>query len=56
MKDRGLKGDWTPIMEAASAGHTDIVRYKICWIDCLITPAQYTKRIFDAVFDCITYL
>ena len=29
VEDRGMKGDCTPLMEAASAGHTDIVRYKI---------------------------
>ena len=27
VEDRGMKGDCTPLMEAASAGHTDIVRY-----------------------------
>ncbi len=26
VEDRGMKGDCTPLMEAASAGHTDIVR------------------------------
>lgn len=26
MEDRGIKGDCTPLMEAASGGHVDIVR------------------------------
>ena len=26
MEDRGMKGDCTPLMEAASAGHTEIVK------------------------------
>lgn len=26
VEDRGIKGDCTPLMEAASAGHADIVR------------------------------
>lgn len=26
VEDRGLKGDCTPLMEAASAGHVDIVK------------------------------
>ena len=29
IEDRGMKGDCTPLMEAASAGHTDIVRLLI---------------------------
>ena len=29
VEDRGMKGDCTPLMEAASAGHTDIVRLLI---------------------------
>lgn len=29
VEDRGVKGDCTPLMEAASAGHTDIVRLLI---------------------------
>jgi ankyrin repeat domain-containing protein 17 len=29
VEDRGIKGDCTPLMEAASAGHTDIVRLLI---------------------------
>ena len=26
VEDRGMKGDCTPLMEAASAGHTEIVK------------------------------
>lgn len=29
VEDRGIKGDCTPLMEAASAGHVDIVRLLI---------------------------
>jgi len=29
VEDRGMKGDCTPLMEAASAGHTDIVKLLI---------------------------
>jgi ankyrin repeat protein len=29
VEDRGIKGDCTPLMEAASAGHADIVRLLI---------------------------
>ena len=29
VEDRGMKGDCTPLMEAASAGHVDIVKLLI---------------------------
>lgn len=29
VEDRGIKGDCTPLMEAASAGHVDIVKLLI---------------------------
>ena len=29
VEDRGIKGDCTPLMEAASGGHVDIVRLLI---------------------------
>jgi ankyrin repeat domain-containing protein 17 len=29
VEDRGIKGDCTPLMEAASAGHVDIVHLLI---------------------------
>ena len=29
VEDRGIKGDCTPLMEAATAGHTDIVKLLI---------------------------
>ena len=40
VEDRGMKGDCTPLMEAASAGHTDIVRY-------VTIPQMRRNRIFS---------
>ena len=40
VEDRGMKGDCTPLLEAALAGHTDIVRL-------LISPEQLGQRALD---------
>ena len=46
VEDRGMKGDCTPLMEAASAGHTDIVKLLIG--HCADVNAQSSSGKLDA--------
>lgn len=48
VEDRGIKGECTPLMEAASAGHIDIVRLLIAHgadVNAQSTSGNYTKHI-----------
>lgn len=49
VEDRGIKGDCTPLMEAASAGHVDIVSLLIAHgadVNAQSTSGKLTRSLF----------
>lgn len=52
VEDRGIKGDCTPLMEAASAGHVDIVSLLIAHgadVNAQSTSGKITCQLFTRV-------
>ena len=47
VEDRGIKGDCTPLMEAASGGHVDIVRLLLLHNADINAQSSAGKRVYN---------
>jgi ankyrin repeat domain-containing protein 17 len=56
VEDRGIKGDCTPLMEAASAGHVDIVRLLIAHGADVNAQSSSGKSFFNVPVSYTSYI